>query len=116
VIGGAYNTGATNNVSNHWNGDIAESFFFERELSAAEVAILAKGYSPLFLGSGLTFYAPLVRDIYDIKAAFSLTDSGTAASSHPRIIYPSIPQIRFPEAAAAAAASANFFTLLGAGT
>jgi len=88
VMGARYNTGATNNVDSFWNDSIAEMAFWTRELTAAEVLSLSKGYAPSFYPNGLLFYAPLIRNIKDTKNNFPLTVSGTAASAHPKIIYP----------------------------
>lgn len=94
----------------------AEFAIWNRVLSAGEIAALAKGYSPRFFPSGLVFYVPMLGTTNEpsLMTGTTATVTGTTETDHPRIIYPSRPQAIFPPAAAAA--SANFFTLLGAGT
>ncbi len=70
-------------------GDVAEAAIWNVALTDAEVAILAKGYSPLFVRpESLIFYMPLVRDIYDVIGAIGFTDFSTTITDHPPIIYP----------------------------
>ncbi|KKK65638.1 hypothetical protein LCGC14_2972140, partial [marine sediment metagenome] len=71
-------------------GDVAEAAIWNVALTDAEVAILAKGYSPLSVRpESLVFYMPLVRDIYDVIGAIAFTDFSTTITDHPPIIYPS---------------------------
>lgn len=112
TIGARQNEGTS--ITGFFDGLIAEAAMWDRALSDAEIAALAKGFSPKFFPKNLLFYKPLIRDIADQKDSGTWTSSGTVAADHPRIYYPSRPQAIFPPAAAAA--SANFFTLLGAGT
>jgi hypothetical protein len=56
------------------------------ELSVV-AAQLAKGFTPMNVRTSgvLSFYAPLVRDIIDLKSGLALTDNGpTTAFDHPR--------------------------------
>ena len=79
------------------SGSIAEVAFWSTALSDAEVAILAKGYSPLFVQpQNLFFYAPLIRDLIDYIEAQSFSNYINAPdiSVHPSIIYPTSKQIR----------------------
>ena len=56
-------------------------------LTAAEIASLAKGFSPrLIRPQSLAFYAPLIRETLDIRGGLTLTDSGSTVADHPRII------------------------------
>lgn len=84
-----------------FSGRIAEVAFWSVALTDAEIAILALGYSPLFVRpASLVFYAPLVRDLQDIRGGRTLTASGTAVADHPRIIYPWTRTVGVPTAAA----------------
>ena len=81
---------------NYFSGSIAEAAVWNIALTDAEVAILAAGYSPLFVHpQNLVFYMPLVRDNdEDIVGVLSLTafsgNSGPGISAHPRIIRPAM--------------------------
>lgn len=88
--------GVTNrlNPMNYFSGQIAEVAVWETDLTDAEVLMLAKGYSPLFVRPHkLIAYWPLVRGLNDRIGGYNMTASGTIVSPHPRIIYPTIPQI-----------------------
>jgi len=90
VLGARVNSGGT--YDNHFDGLMAEWAFWTRELSAAEVASLAKGYSPQFFSDSMISYKPLTgpsatTDYIDDPSAW--TASGTANAAHPRIYYPS---------------------------
>lgn len=84
------------------SGNIAEVAIWTVSLTDAEVAILAAGYSPLFVRpQSLVFYMPLVRDVQDdLIGGLQMTTAGSpTASAHPRIIYPTRPFLSFPAAA-----------------
>lgn len=72
------------------NGLIAEVGIWDAVLTAAEVASLARGCSPLLIRpSLLLFYAPLARDLVVRKGGHTLTNNGSATvANHPRILYP----------------------------
>lgn len=72
-------------------GSLAEGAFWNRILSDAEIIILSKGFSPLFIPNGLYFYAPLIGRAdpeVDLVGAISGTVTGATQFAHPRIIYP----------------------------
>ena len=95
-------------------GAIAEPAVWNVELTAAEIAVLARGYSPLFVRpQALVFYAPLVRKILDYKGR-AITENGTTeiVAHVPKIIYPSKKVIGVP---VAAAAGGRIFKLAGSG-
>ena len=75
----------------YWSGHIAEVAIWDTTaLTAADALILAKGYSPLFVKpQNLKAYWPLVRGLNDRVDGYNMTATGTVASAHPRIIYPS---------------------------
>jgi hypothetical protein len=82
-----------------WDGMLAEFAHWNRVLSAGEVAGLAKGFSPLFYGHGLVYYAPLMGRYtteWNRAANGGMTGSvtGTAAQPHPPILYPAQAWIR----------------------
>ena len=113
----AANNGATQNTpSGSWSAggrifdDIrnvamrhAELAVWNRVLSAAEIAILADGYSPLFINNSLVFYpqSGMVRETpNDYISGNAATLDGTTVIEHPPgIIYPSSPNrvISIPE-------------------
>ena len=67
------------------NGNIAEVAIYNRTLTAAEVASLADGMTPDKVSpQGLVLYAPLVRDLIDLKGN-TLTNFSTTVANHPRV-------------------------------
>ncbi len=108
--------GRRDNVSavRAFSGDVCEAAVWNRVLSAAEIASLAAGYSPLFLPRGLVFYCPLVRDVVNFNSGGNPAATGTTVSDHPRIIYPSRPKIGLFHHDAAAVAAPRL-ALLGCG-
>lgn len=96
----------------YFSGRIAEAAVWNVELSAAEIAILAAGYSPLCLARRPVAYWPLLGRFspeIDTVGRFDLTVTGAVAAEHPRIIYPRSRQIGVPVAAAPGAASLPIF-------
>ena len=101
-------TGTINNTSttfnlgsvgsgDYFNGRIAEVGVWNRVLTEGEALQLADAYSPLFIPRGLVMYVPLIgklTDEYDRIKGTTGTITGTAAISHPRIIYPAYLQAR----------------------
>lgn len=72
------------------SGHIAEAAIWNLALIEAEVAALAKGFSPLLIRPDrLVAYWPLIRGINDRVGGYNMTASGTTVSEHPRVIYPS---------------------------
>jgi hypothetical protein len=70
-------------------GAACEAALWNAALNADEIAALAKGFSPAFFRpQSLLAYAPLVRELFESKGN-TLTNTGTTAGDHPRIIYPS---------------------------
>ncbi len=89
----------------YMDGHIAEAAIWNVALTDAEVAILAKGYSPLLVRpSGLVFYAPSIRDVSagawpELIGGVALTEVGTpTVGVHTRVFYPSAPMIGFTAA------------------
>jgi hypothetical protein len=77
---------ASSVASNFLTGQIAMAAFWQTNLDDAEVASLAKGFSPRRVRpQQLVFYAPMVRDVFSwVKAQLTFTDSGSTVSDHPR--------------------------------
>ena len=98
--------GARPNLSEDLDGQLAEVGIWNVALTAAEMASLAKGYSPLFIRpQSLIFYMPLVRNLSnDLVGGLSMTAGGTpTAENHPTVIYPEAQRIFVPAAAPAGA-------------
>lgn len=57
-------------------------------LNADEVVALSKGFTaPQIKPQNLSFYAPLVRDLQDLRNNFTITNNGGATvATHPRVI------------------------------
>ncbi len=91
--------------SRFFKEDLADIAVWNRALSAGELALLADRYAALFLPSGLVFYAPLIRDLTDLRGGI-LTPTGTTVSAHPPIIFPHSRRHRFIAGAAAATIAA----------
>lgn len=125
------NNEATNNIGNstaglrfgqinetgpaYFEGRLCEGALWNVTLDAAEVAALAKGFSPQMVRpSALKFYAPLVNEALDRRNSYAGTVTGASVIAHPRMIYPAKSKIGFPAAAAAAAYTPRL-TLLGVG-
>ena len=77
---------------NFMSGRIAEAAIWNVVLTSDEMAVLAKGYSPLFVRpESLVGYWPL-RGRYspeiDVVGAADMTVTGAVAADHPRILLP----------------------------
>jgi hypothetical protein len=94
-VGGTLNTfnvgtqDATINilVGNLTAGRIAEAAIWSAALSADEIASLAKGVScNLVRPQSLIYYAPLIRNLQDVKGGLAITNTNSATvADHPRI-------------------------------
>jgi len=69
-------------------GSIAETAIWNVELTAAEIASLAAGFTPdQIRPQSLQFYAPLIRNLADLRLGRTITNvNGATVSTHPRII------------------------------
>lgn len=77
---------AAGTLGEYGNGDVAEVGIWNVALTAAEIASLAKGFRPDSIRpQSLAFYAPLVREIIDVRGGLTLTASGTSVATHPRV-------------------------------
>lgn len=71
----------------YMDGNIAEVAIWSAALNNDEIAALAKGFKPTRIRpQSLVFYAPLLRNLQDIKGGRSLTNSNTCTvANHPRV-------------------------------
>jgi len=96
---------ADSTPSDYMSGRIAEVGVWNVALTDAEVAILARGYSPLFVRpQNLVAYWPLIRDEdQDRVGGYDMTAYNTPTiAAHPRVLYPAPPMaIAAPVAAPA---------------
>jgi len=78
---------ATTGMGLYFNGNIAEAGVWNVALSAAEIASLADGMTcDKVRPQSLVFYAPLVRDLQDVKGGLTITNNNTATvANHPRV-------------------------------
>lgn len=86
----AVNVGTDRNNNNNtslWGGQIAEVGIWNIALTDAEVASLAKGMTcDKVRPQSLVFYAPLVRDLIDVKGGLTITNNNTATvANHPGV-------------------------------
>jgi hypothetical protein len=70
------------------NGIIAEAAIWNVALTADEIASLANGFTPdQIRPQSLRFYAPLVRNLQDLRGGLAITNNNAATvATHPRII------------------------------
>lgn len=80
------------------SGSIAEAAIWNVALDAAEVAALAKGMSPRFIRpAALVYYAPLVREVRDLKGNAVTDTSSQSSLDHPRVYFPTAATRRLPK-------------------
>lgn len=97
----------------NFDGDIAEFGLYNADLTAGEVTALSKGFAPtLVRPQSLVNYLPLLREVIAYKGP-AATDTTTAVAVHPRIIYPTRPQIREYIAPAAGTAVKDLISSTG---
>lgn len=74
--------------SGSFNGRVAEAAIWNVALTQAEIQALAKGFSPqLIRPSALVFYAPLIRELVDLRGGVLTNDNATPVAAHPRVLY-----------------------------
>lgn len=71
----------------HANGKTAEVAVWNAQLTLAEIESLFKGFKPTRVRpQSLVFYAPLVRNLHDVKGGLVLSNNnGAAVADHPRV-------------------------------
>lgn len=69
------------------NGDLADFAIWNVELTDAEIASLSKGFKASRIRpQSLVFYAPLIRNINEVRGGIALTNNNTATvANHPRV-------------------------------
>jgi len=74
-------------VDGYFDGQIAEVGIWNVVLTAAEIASLAKGVTcDKVRPQSLRFYAPLIRDLQDVKGGLTITNTNSATVyDHPRV-------------------------------
>ena len=85
-IGARFNP-VTSAVANPLGGQMAEVGIWNTTLTNAEIASLAKGMTcNLVRPQSLVFYAPLIRDLQDVRGGRAITNNNTATvANHPRV-------------------------------
>lgn len=85
TIGGFLYSGSS---AQSFNGTIAEAGIWNVALTDAEIASLAAGFTPgQVRPQSLTFYAPLLRDLIDVRGGRTITNINSATvATHPRVI------------------------------
>jgi hypothetical protein len=70
-----------------FDGDMAEVAAWNEALTAADVVSLSKGFAAhLVRPQALAFYAPMIRDLNDIRGGMTITNNnGATVSRHPRV-------------------------------
>jgi hypothetical protein len=83
TVGGRWAT----TFGGYFNGIIAEVGIWNAALTAAEIASLADGMTcDKVRPQSLVFYAPLCRDLIDVKGGLTITNNNTATvANHPRV-------------------------------
>lgn len=75
-------------TGSYLNGNVAECALWNVALTDAEIASLAAGFTAdQIRPQSLQFYAPLVRDLIDVRGGRAFTNNNSATvATHPRII------------------------------
>jgi hypothetical protein len=90
AIAGGFSVGAIGSdggTSNYCAGRIAEVGIWNASLSDDEVLALSKGMTcDKVRPQSLVFYAPLVRNLQDVRGGLTITNNNTATvANHPRV-------------------------------
>jgi hypothetical protein len=82
-----YSNAANLLLGSNLNGDLAEVGIWNAALTAAEIASLAKGMTcDKVRPQSLVFYAPLIRNLQDVRGGLTITNNNTATvANHPRV-------------------------------
>lgn len=85
-IGAQWTTGPVA-LTGQFQGRICEVAFWSVALNADEAGSLSKGFKPTRIRpQSLVFYAPLVRNLQDVKGGLTLTNNNSATvADHPRV-------------------------------
>jgi hypothetical protein len=82
ILGANYNGSAL-----YYGGQLAEVGIWNAALTAAENASLARGMTcDKVRPQSLVFYAPLIRDLQDVRGGLTITNNNSATvATHPRV-------------------------------
>lgn len=84
--------GRSSDDTRNFNGRVAEAGVWNRQLTQAEVTMLAAGYAPSFVRNGLQFYVSLMTLGYtDMVSGTVGTLDGTTVIASPAVIYKKTP-------------------------
>ena len=117
-IGTGVYGGSTDITTRTWEGGLAEVAAYTAELSAGEIAALAKGFSPLLVRpSALVGYWPLggpyaPTTIAPVGNNTLTANGGASAESNPKIIYPMPPPAVMVAAGGQAARAMHHYRML----
>ena len=84
ILGARWDSGA---LGQYFNGQLAEVGVWNIALTQPEIASLAKGMTcDKVRPQSLVFYAPLVRNLQDVRGGLTITNNNTATvANHPRV-------------------------------
>ena len=76
-----------NDYYHYYIGQASEVAIWSVALTDAEIASLAKGFKPTRIRpQSLVFYAPLLRNLQDLRGGLALTNNnGATVAAHPRV-------------------------------
>ena len=78
--------GNRNAADRGFDGRISEVGIWDAVLTASEIAQLAQRMKPMRVRpQNLQFYAPLVRELIDVRGGLAGAATGTSAADHPRV-------------------------------
>jgi len=81
-----FRIGRAQSASQWSTGSFAELAMWSSILSAAEVASLGKGFSPIMVApQSLILNIPLINNIQDFRSGIALTNTSTTVANHPRV-------------------------------
>lgn len=71
----------------YMDGSLSDIAIWSATLTAAEISSLAKGFKPTRIRpQSLVFYAPLIRNLQDVRGGLALTNNNSATvADHPRV-------------------------------
>jgi hypothetical protein len=87
LIGAGVTGSESTNVTNYFDGKLAEVAIWNTDLNDDEMISLSKGFRATKVRpQSLVFYAPLVRNLIDAKGGLTITNNNSATvADHPRI-------------------------------
>lgn len=93
---GGIHIGAATPSSGYGNAQIADVAVWDYAMGSAEIAQLAAGYSAAFFPNNRLFFAPLIREEYNLHNNTAPTADGTpTVVAHPALIFPPPKRLAF---------------------